>query len=165
MAISKKIEAAFVKQINHELAAAYSYLAIAAWCEAENYQGFAKWFKVQHSEELKHAMKFYDHVMDRGGKVVYGALEAPVAEFKGPKEAFECALALEQGNSKAIHALYELVQKEKDYPAEPILHYFINEQIEEEKSVSDVIALMELAGDNRSAILMLNAKLGERTDD
>ncbi|NJL31688.1 MAG: ferritin [Phycisphaerales bacterium] len=163
--MSKKLESAFNKQINHELAAAYSYLAMAAWCEAENYQGFAKWFKVQHREELKHAMKFYDHVMDRGGKVIFEALAAPVATYKSPKHIFEAALALEQGNTKVIHALYEIALKEGDYAAQPTLHWFIDEQIEEEKSVGDIIALMDLAADNRSAILMLNAKLGERAGE
>lgn len=165
MAISKKLETAFNKQVHHELTAAYSYLAMATWCESENYAGFAKWFKVQHREELKHAMKFYDHVMDRGGKVSLESLAAPLGSFKSPKHVFESALALEQANTKAIHALYEIALKESDFASQPILLWFINEQIEEEKSVYDIIALMDFAADNRSAILMLNAKLGDRADD
>lgn len=162
MSMSKKLEAALNKQITTELSAAYGYLAMAAWCDMENLGGFAKWFKVQHHEEFEHAMKFYEHVLDRGGKVEFGKLDAPPAKYDSPKDVMKRALVMEQTNTKCITDLYELALKEGDVMAQPMLMWFINEQIEEEKSVSDIIALLEMAGDNKSALLMLNGKLGER---
>jgi ferritin len=163
--MKKSIQEGLNKQVNHELNAAYHYLAMAAHFEAESLGGFAKWMLMQSKEEVEHAMRIYEHVNDRGGKVLLDAVAKPDAKFDSVLDVFRKALKLEQNNTKAIHSLYELAVKEGDYPAQTMLHWFIDEQVEEESLMEDVIAQLEMAGDSGSAILMLNARMGDRKDD
>lgn len=162
MAISKKIEAAINKQINHELMAAYNYLAIAAWFEQENLTGFAKWFMMQRTEELEHAQRLFQYLLDRGGKVALDALPKPKASFTTALAAFKASFELEKSNTRAINALYQLAKAEDDFATLSHLQWFLDEQVEEEKIMSESIALLELAGKDSSALLMLNEKFGSR---
>ncbi len=162
MAISRKIEAAINKQINHELMAAYSYLAISAWFEQENLTGFASWFMQQRQEELEHAQRLYQYQLNRGGKVALEALPKPKATFTTALAAFKASFELEKANTRAINALYQLAKAEDDFATLSHLQWFLDEQVEEEKTMSESIALLELAGKDSSALLMLNEKFGSR---
>ncbi len=162
MKLQASIETALNRQINHEMAAAYSYLAMEAWFEQQNLAGFATWMRVQREEELEHARLIFSYVHDRGGKVTLGAVDGPQGEFGSPREVFARASELERGNTKAIHEVYELALKEKDYATQSMLKWFIDEQVEEEKTTTEIEALLDMAGDNRSALLLLDAKLGSR---
>ncbi|MEX0774182.1 MAG: ferritin [Phycisphaeraceae bacterium] len=161
--LDAKIEAALNKQINHEITAAYHYLAMAAWCEHESLTGFASWMKLQRQEELKHAQRFFDYLNDRGGTVALQPIEAPKGKFKSPKDVFLRAFELEQINTKAIYDLYQLALDLKDFATQSMLKWFIDEQVEEEKTAREIEDLLELAADNKSALLLLNRQLGERT--
>lgn len=162
MAISRKIEAAINKQINHELMAAYNYLAISAWFEEQNLTGFAKWFNMQRTEELEHAQRLFQYLLDRGGKVALEALPKPKASFTTALAAFKASFELEKANTRAINALYQVAKAEDDFATLSHLQWFLDEQVEEEKIMSESIALLELAGKDPSSLLMLNEKFGAR---
>jgi ferritin len=163
--LSKKIEAAINKQINHEFNAAYNYLAMAAWFEQQNLKGMAKWMRVQSSEEVVHAHKFFDFVHDCQGGVTLTAVAEPRSQYKSARDAFTAATAMEAANTKAIHSLYALAVEEKDYPTQSMLKWFIDEQVEEEKLMAEVGGMVEMVGESKSSLLMLDMKLGKRADE
>ncbi len=152
-------------QLNHELYAAYLYLSMAAYLEQNNLPGFGHWMKVQSQEEVGHAMKFYNFILDRGGKVTLKTVAQPPAEFDSPLDIFKKALAHEQKVTGLINKLYELALSEKDYPAQVMLQWFIDEQVEEEKSASEIIAKLEMIGDSKSSLLYLDSELGKRSSE
>ena len=75
--IGKKVNDAFNKQINEEMFSSYLYLSMAAYFESINLPGFSHWFKMQAQEEMFHAMKFYNHIVERGGTVELLAIKKP----------------------------------------------------------------------------------------
>ena len=163
--MNKRMEEAFNNQINEELFSSYIYLAMAAHFEAENLEGFANWMKLQAQEEVEHAMRLFDHISRRGGRVVLKAIGEPSVDFGSPLEAFEKALAHEQHITGCIHDLYAMAQEEKDYPAQSQLQWFIDEQVEEEENTGRVVDLLKLAGDNKGALFMLDRELGSRSPE
>ncbi len=163
--MNQKIQDAFNEQIKEELFSSYIYLAMAAHFEAENLDGFANWMRHQAQEEVEHAMRLFDHINRRGGRVVLKALGEPPLEFGSPLDAFRKALEHEKHITGRIHDLYELAQQEKDYPAQMELQWFVDEQVEEEENTGRVVDLLELAGDNKGALLMLDRELGKRSDE
>ncbi len=160
--LDKRMQDALNKQINHEMAAAYNYLAMAAHFEARNLSGFATWMHHQRAEELTHAQKLIQYVLDRGGQVELSGIEKPRTDYDSPQAVFAKALELEKLNTRTINELYELALELRDYATQSALKWFIDEQVEEEKSMDEVIALLELARDNPSALLLLNNQLGAR---
>ncbi len=93
--LSRKIEEALNEQINSELYSAYLYLSMVAYFESVNLPGFANWMRVQTQEELMHAMKIYDFVNERGGRVILRQIKAPPNSWDSPLAVFEAALAHE----------------------------------------------------------------------
>lgn len=152
-------------QINHELASAYLYLSMSAFLESKNLPGFAHWMKVQAEEEQEHAMKFYEFVFDRGEKVTLKAISEPPATWLGPLDLFEHVLQHEQKVTSLIHTIYAAAVKEQDYPTQVMLHWFINEQVEEEKHATDIVEQLKMIEDKASSILMLDHQLGKRAGD
>ena len=163
--LSKKIQEAINLQINEELYSSYLYLSMAAHFDAMNLSGFAHWMKVQANEENTHAMKFYSYIYDRGGVVVLRAIPMPPTKFKTPPDIFKQVLVHEQKITQLINKLYELAIKEKDYPTEMILHWFINEQVEEEKNATDIINMLEMIGNTPVSLIMADRQLGARKGD
>ncbi|MGD8902653.1 MAG: ferritin [Anaerolineae bacterium] len=162
MELSKKMQDAINEQIREELASAYIYLSMAAYCESINLQGFAHWMQAQSNEEMEHAMKFYGYVNERGGRVVLGALEQPPIEFDGPVDVFEKTLAHEQYITDRIHKLYALAVEENDYASLGILQWFVDEQVEEENSATEILDILKMIGDKGQALFMLDRQLGGR---
>lgn len=160
--ISKTMQDAINDQINKELYSSYLYLSMAAYFEDKNLRGFAHWMRVQEGEERGHAMKLYDFLIDRGGQVVLKAVDAPPADWKSNLELFKEVAAHEAKVTASIHALYELALKEKDYPAQVLLQWFINEQVEEEKNAAEIVAQLELVEARGTAVLMLDHRLSKR---
>lgn len=130
--MSPKLITALNKQANQELQAAQAYLAISYWCEVHHYGGFAKFFHEQATEEQGHSAKICKHLADRDVVPTVGALAAPTASFKHLNDVAQAAYDLERANTAGIHAAYESALAEKDYPAQVMLHWLINEQVEEE---------------------------------
>ena len=160
--MNKRVEEAFNEQINEELFSSYVYLAMAAHFETRNLEGFTSWMKLQAQEELQHAMRLFDHINRRGGRVVLKAIGEPPLDFGSPVEVFEKALAHEEHISACIHRLYGIAVEEKDYPAQMELQWFIDEQVEEEENAGRVVDLLKMAGDSQSALLMLDRELAQR---
>lgn len=159
---SEKLIAAINDQIQAEFYSAYLYLAMSLYCETQNYRGFAHWLKKQYEEETGHALKLIAHLNERGAATVLKKIEAPSAVFGTPAELFAEVLKHEQYVTERIHDLYALAQKEKDYAAEIMLQWFVNEQVEEEAAAAEVLAMLKMAGDNKSALLFINGELGKR---
>jgi ferritin len=145
-----------------EFASHYAYLAMSAWLTERTYDGFAVWMRVQAMEEHAHAMKIFDYVMDRGGSVTLQAIGPAGGKWKAPLEIFQAAKGHEAKVSGSINRLYALAVKELDYPTQAMLQWFLTEQVEEEKTSSAVVERLRMAGDNSSALLMLDRELGGR---
>lgn len=161
--MNSTIESAINKQINEELFSAYLYLAIAADAGAKGYPGLQNWMTVQAQEEVQHAMKFYNFVLERGGKVELQELAAPEKEFGSPLDMFKAGLEHEKHITSCIHNLYELAQQEKDYPFQSILQWFIDEQVEEEATAQAMIDKVELVGDKGAQFYALDKELSQRS--
>jgi len=153
------------QQIMHEMYSAYMYLSMSAQCESDNLPGFAKWLRMQATEEMEHAMKFYDFIHERGGKVILYAIDQPPSEFGKPAEIFEQVYAHEQKVTGLINGIYEIALKENDYPSQIFLHWFIEEQVEEENNSSQILDTLKMIGDSANGLFMLDRQLGKRSED
>ena len=163
--IGKAMQDAMNEQINKELFSSYLYLSMAAWFEDKILPGFANWMRIQADEEREHAMKFYDFILDRGGRVFLKAIDAPKADWNSNLEVAEEVAEHEGKVTASIHDLYELAMKEKDYPAQAMLQWFITEQVEEEKKAAELVAKLKLIEERGTAVLMLDHRLSKRKDE
>lgn len=161
--ISQSLVDALNEQLKHEFYSSYLYLAMAAYCDSQNLPGFAHWMRLQADEERDHAMKFYDFILDRDGRVVLPALAQPPRDFGSPTDLFGQVLAHEQEVTSLIEQLYRKAEAEQDRPTQVFLQWFITEQVEEEKTASQILETLRMAGDNRVALLMVDRELGVRT--
>ena len=162
MALSKTIQDALNEQLKQELYAAYLYLSMSAHCSSSNFEGFAKWLRLQATEEVAHAMRIYDYIEDRGGRVLLQAIPQPETEFPSIVGLFEQARDHERKVTSMINRLYELVDQDKDYASHSFLEWFLTEQIEEEKQSGKIVESLKLAGDHPGALLMLDREMGAR---
>jgi ferritin len=149
-------------QIRKEFASEYVYLAMSGWFAQRTLDGFANWMRVQAGEEHSHAIKLFDYLLDRGGDVVLQPIDAPKVKWKTPLDVFEAARAHESMVSASISDLYARAVQERDYPTQAMLQWFLTEQVEEEKTSGAIVERVKMAGDNSSALLMLDRELGER---
>lgn len=162
MMIKPKIEKALNKQVNVELVAFYSYLSMAAYFESHHMQGFAKWYKVQSSEEFKHAMKIYEYIISRGGKVLLTVIEAPETQWKSFLSVFEAAYAQELKVSAQINDLMDTAKNEHDHATEIMLQWFVTEQVEEEDTANSNVDRFKFIKNNTEGIESLDRELGAR---
>ena len=160
--ICKKMQGALNEQINAELYSAYLYLSMVAYFESINLPGFASWMRAQTQEEVVHAMKIYDYVNERGGRVVLKSIGEPQAEWKSPLDAFEAAYEHEQKVTGLINGLVNLAIEEKDHAANMFLQWFVNEQVEEESSADAVVQKLKLMADAPGGMYMLDNEMGQR---
>jgi ferritin len=162
MGWSRKIEDAMNAQLGFELSSAYTYLSMAAYCEAEGLSGFARWMKLQYHEELDHADKFFGFIIDRRGRVRLEGIQKPKADFSSPLELFEVSLENETAVTEAINELYSLTTKEQDFASQAFLNWFVTEQVEEEKMVTEVLDSLKRFGAKGEALYLLDKELGAR---
>jgi ferritin len=134
------------RQFNFELAAGHSYHAMALWCEEQNFKGFARFFHDQAGEEQTHSRKIIDHLLNRGALPELAGIPAPKGKFKSLMEVAKHAQALEYANTMGVNQAYEAALKEKDFAAQVLLHWFINEQVEEEDWADEIVDRVEKAG-------------------
>ena len=163
--MNERVEKAFNEQINEELFSSYVYLSMYAHFEAKNMEGFANWMKLQAQEEVAHAMRLFDHINRRGGRVLLAAIGEPPTDFGSPLEVFEKALAHEQHITGCINRLYKMALEEGDYAAQMELQWFIDEQVEEEENTGRAVELLKMAGDSQSALLMLDREMANRAPE
>lgn len=160
--LSKSMLKALNEQINHELYSSYLYLSMSAHFQEANLPGFAHWMALQSKEEYEHAMKIFRYITERNGRVVLDAIDRPPTEFKKPLEVLKQVLEHEKKVSGLINRLYEMAVKEKDYPTQVMLQWFITEQVEEEKTAGDIIEQLKMVGDMPAGLIMLDRQLGSR---
>ncbi|MCK9244991.1 MAG: ferritin [Candidatus Marinimicrobia bacterium] len=160
--LSKKLFKAFNDQIKHELESAYLYAAMVAWFKSENFDGMAHWMEVQSNEEVEHARKFFDHIFDRGNVVQLQPLNVLANKWDSPLAAFTAAYEHEQFVTGKINELMTLAKAEKDYAAEVFLHWFVEEQVEEEDSTLKIVELLKKIGSHSHQLIMIDRDLGKR---
>lgn len=161
--LNKKIEKAINAQITEEVFSAHIYLSMSSWFETQNLKGFANWMYVQYQEELTHAIKFFRYVNDRGGQAIIDTIKGPESDWKNPVLAFKETLKHEQFVTKKINELVYLAKEEKDYATESFLKWYVDEQVEEEKNATDILNELNMIGESKTALLMLDKELGART--
>jgi len=157
-----KMNEAINKQINEEAFSSYLYLSMSAWFERQNLKGFANWMKVQAQEEAVHAKIFFNHIVERGGEVKLMAIAAPKTEWASPLEAFKDTLEHEKHITSCIHGLMDLALEEKDHAAAIKLQWFVNEQVEEEANAEELLAKVEMIGESKNGIFMMDRELQAR---
>lgn len=150
------------EQIAHELESAYIYLSMAAWLHAQDLDGMGHWMRVQAHEETIHAMKFFDHIIDRDGTVTLQDFIQEKTTWGSAEEIWKDAYAHEQFITGKIHAIMALVRKENDFSAEPMLNWFINEQIEEELNTQKIWKQCQNVGLSKEGLFMLDRELAAR---
>lgn len=161
--LNERLLNALNDQINFEFYSSYSYLAMAAYAETLDFPGLANFFRVQAQEELFHAMKFYDYVNQKEGRVFLEAIEKPVIEFKDIIDLFEKGYEHEQIVTKRIYNLTDIATEEREHATLSLLKWFIDEQVEEENTFNSILKKLKRIGDNPAALYMLDDELAART--
>ena len=160
-----KIEQALNAQINLEFSASYSYLAMALYMDAKHLSGFASWMIKQSDEERAHGRRLLRYMLDRSGNVELESVPKPQVEYGSINEVSEMSLEQEKSNTVSINKLYALARDLNDYATQAHLQWFLDEQVEEEKSILDILGRLELAGDDKTALLILDEYLGSRSPE
>jgi ferritin len=160
--IGKKVQKAINKQINNELYSAYLYLAMSAEATNKGLKGAGKWFFVQYQEELGHAQKFHNYLLDQGAEAEYEAIAKPKVGFSSLLAMFEATLKHERFITRSLNDLMDLAVAEKDYASQILLQWYITEQIEEEANDNEIVAMLKMAGASTGTMLMIDKQLGKR---
>jgi ferritin len=160
--ISKKMEKALNEQVNAELFSAYLYLSMEAYFKSLNLNGFANWMRVQTQEEVAHAMKIYEFINERGGRIILKAIDGPDTEWESPLEVFKAVYEHEQKVTGLINNLVNLAIEEKDHATNTFLQWFVNEQVEEESSADDMVQQLKMMEKAPGGMFMLDRELAQR---
>ena len=160
--LSSAVQDAMNQQVNAELYSAYLYLSMAANFEGENLRGMAHWMQVQAKEEVSHALKFFKHIAERGGRVTLTAIAAPLTKWDSPRAVFEQVYEHECHVSSLINKLVELAGAEKDHASGVFLQWFVNEQVEEEANATEIVQHLKMVGDSKQGLFMLDRHLAQR---
>lgn len=161
--LNKRIEEELNKQINAEFLSAYLYLSMSAYFEDKNLPGFANWMKVQYQEESTHAMKIFDYVNERGGKVLLKPIEGVKTEWQDTVEVFEETLKHEQYVTGLINNLVNIAIEEKDHATNNMLQWFVSEQVEEEAAADEILQQLKMLQGKKEGVFMLDRELKQRT--
>ena len=162
MKLTDDLEQALNNQVTMEFEAAIVYRQLSIDMDAIDLPGIAGWFKAQAEEEQVHAEKFVEHMLDRGATPLIQPLSPTGHHAMGVLEAFEAALAHEKQVSESIREIYRLAQRTGDIDSFPLLNWFINEQLEEESTVSAIIGRIRMIGEDGNGLLRLDSELGRR---
>jgi ferritin len=160
--LTEKMQTSLNGQLNAELYSSYLYLSMNAYFKSVNLDGFANWMYYQAQEELAHAMKFYDFIIQRGGKVQLQQVAAPPTEWDSPLAVFEATLEHEQKVTGLINNLVDVAHEERDHATNIFLQWFVSEQVEEEESVGGVLEQLKLMGDAKGGLFMIDRELAKR---
>jgi len=160
--LSKKMEQALNAQVNAEMYSAYLYLSMESYFKSLNLNGFANWMRAQTQEEMMHAMKIYDFINERGGRVLLKTIEGPQTKWDSPLAVFEAVFKHEQKVTAMINDLVDLAIAEKDHATNSFLQWFVNEQVEEEASADEKVQQMKMMENAPGGMFMLDRELGQR---
>lgn len=161
--LNQRVQDALNEQITREISSGYIYLQMAAWCEDHNLPGFANWMRIQWKEELAHAMILFNYMHEVGGMAKLGEIEQPPYEYETIIDVFKKVLSHEQFVTASINNLMTIAIEEHDYATKNRLEWFVEEQVEEEATASDILGKLEMIGGKGSAMLMLDKDLATRT--
>ncbi|MBU3190140.1 ferritin [Clostridium bowmanii] len=160
--ISEKLLYEINKQINFEFYSAHLYLAMAAYCAAEDFDGFANFFKVQAEEEKFHAMKFYNYVNEMNGRIVLEGMPDPQNDYKSLLDAFEISYAHEKIVTSKIYNLTDIATQEREHATISLLKWFIDEQVEEEANFSRIIKRLQRIKTDPTSLYLLDTEMAAR---
>jgi ferritin len=160
--IKKEVLEAINEQINAETYSAYMYLSMAAYLENMGLSGFAHWMKIQYQEESAHAIKFFNYLAERGGRVSLKAVAQVPVDFNGVVDIFEKTLAHENHVTSLINNLMDVSVKASDYASQSFIKWFIDEQVEEEANVEKILATLKLINGEGNGIFMMDRELAQR---
>ena len=160
--LSPRMLDALCKHADQEIYSGQLYLAMGAYCDLKAFKGFGRWLRAQHHEELDHARKVLDHVVARGGQPALGAVAAPPREYGTIVQVFESVLAHERKVTEAVHALYAAAAADKDTATQVFLQWFVDEQVKEEETATEIVDKLHMIGDRPSAALYLDKEYGKR---
>ncbi|HUV42222.1 MAG TPA: ferritin [Sedimentisphaerales bacterium] len=160
--ITSKLQNALNEQINAEFYSAYLYLSMAAYFESMSLQGFANWMRAQAQEELAHAMKFYDFINQRDGRVTLKQIAQPPADWDSAITALKTVHEHEQNITQLINKLVNLAAAQKDHATYAFLQWFVNEQVEEQQKTSDIVGKLKLLNDTPAGLYMIDAEIHRR---
>jgi len=160
--LSSKVEKALNLQLNAEMYSAYLYLSMSAFCASRNLSGFANWMRVQFEEEQAHALKLYQYILDRDGRVILSTIETPPYEWKDIIDVFEKVQDHEGTVTASINNLLDLALEEKDHATATMLQWFVTEQVEEEANVSDLLDQLKLVEGKGAGLFMLDREAKSR---
>lgn len=160
---TKRMEEALNQQIVREMYSSNLYLAMSSYYHSLNLNGFANWMRIQAQEEMMHAMKFFDYIINRGGKALVGEIKKTPSEWSSPLAAFENAYEHEKLITQSINELADVADQEKDYATKNLLNWFIDEQVEEEANTSEIVDRLRLIADSKSGLFIMDTELKTRT--
>ncbi|MBF0120533.1 MAG: ferritin [Desulfobacterales bacterium] len=160
--LNEKVCEELNNQLNAELYSSYLYLSMSAFFKFINLGGFSSWIYVHAQEELLHAMKYYDFIKQRGGRVVLKEIKAPPKDWESPTLAFENVLEHELSVTKMINELVSITIKERDAASNVFIQWFVTEQAEEESKAKDVLGKLKLIGNAQGGLFMLDRELSLR---
>jgi len=160
--LSVKLQEVLNEQINKELYSEYFYLSMEAYLRSIDLDGIANFFSVQTQEEHLHAMKIYNFIIDKGGKVVLKKIDAPPVDFKSVVDVFEQTLEHEKLVTKSINDLMDVAVKENDHAVISFLKWYVDEQVEEEANVTRILSKLKLIGGEGHGLLMIDQELAAR---
>jgi len=160
--IKKEVLDALNEQINAETYSAYMYLSMAAYFDHMGLSGFAHWMKIQYQEESAHALRFFNYVTERGGKVVLKAVAQVPVDFDGIVDIYEKTLVHEVHVSSLINNLMNVAISANDHASQSFLKWFIDEQVEEEANVEKILATLKLINGQGNGIFMMDRELAQR---
>jgi ferritin len=155
--------AALNQQINEEYYSSYIYQAMVAYFEDNHLDGCAHWMRLQAAEEHEHALKIFDYVISRGGRVTLATVQAPPKDWPSPQAAFEAALAHEKLMTANITKLADLAQSEKDHATNNLMQWYVTEQVEEEANVDDIVNKLKMVGGDGAGLFLMDRELKTRT--
>lgn len=160
--IKTVVQEAINKQIMREMYSANLYFSMSAYYNSINLNGFANWMHIQAEEEMTHAIKFFDYLLDRGGEVKMEMIPAPTLKWDSALAAFENAYEHEQQVTAWIYELADLAIAERDHATNSLLQWFIDEQVEEEATASEIVDRLKLVGNERTGLFILDNELKAR---
>lgn len=163
MKVSKKMQEALNAQVNAEFWSAYLYLSMSVDAANKGHKGVANWFAVQFREEQAHAQILMNHLLSRGARVELQPIAEVKTQWGSVLEMFRETLEHERKVTSLIHNLYTLSNQEQDFASISMLHWFIDEQVEEEENAQDLIDQLEAVGDDKLGLFMVDKDLAART--
>jgi len=159
MMISKKMEAALNQQIAFEGYASFLYLSMATWCDHKGLQGCTKFLQRQSEEERMHMMKIFEYLSDVDGFAQTPGIKEPPREFESVPEIFKSVYEHEKKVTSSINKLVALANKENDYATQTFLHWYVNEQREEEAQMRTVLDRINLIGDGPQSLYFIDKEM------